>query len=592
MSISNFYMRDEQKLSYYLNQSKLLKLGKNEKKIKISILSSFTINGLEETLRVKCSDVNIDAQTYLAGYNQINQQILDPKSNLYSFSPDLTFLIIDVRTIFENLFYFPYELNIEGRKEFVKNKFLEITNLIKTFCNNSNSKLIVCNFNISNFSPYGIFETKVNYGFKDMIYDLNSQLNQFIKNNNSLYVYDFNGFVNQFGENNVFNYREFFFGDVKISIHVIPFLAHDFMGYIKALLGLSRKCIVLDLDNTLWGGIIGEDGFEKIKLGERGTGKAFYEFQKLLLSFHKRGIILAINSKNNLDDAMQVINTHPYMILREKNFANFHINWSDKVSNMKEIAKELNIGLDSMVYFDDDPVNREFVMQNLPSVLTVDLPKDPTEFSKILMQINDFNLLKITDDDILRGTMYYNEKQRKELQNTTSTLDDFLKQLNIKIEILKPDKYTMPRISQLTLKTNQFNLTTKRYQEEQIKEFAQNGKFLVGCAKVVDKFGDNGITGVFIIFKENEKIWIIDTFLLSCRVMGRNIEDAILSYILQKAKDSGVIKVIGKFIATNKNIPSENFLKEYGFNKDGDEWIFNFQKPIKIFTYLELIINE
>ena len=588
----DFSMIKEEKLSYYINRSKLLKLGKKDKKIKIGILSSFTINGLEETLRVKCDNANIDAETFVSGYNQIHQEILNTNSKLYSFSPEITFLILDIRSFLGDMFYFTYDLKIEERKEFVKNQFLDISNLISTFSKNLNSKLVVCNFNIPNFSPYGIFETKVDYGLKEMILDLNSQLIEFIKKYDSVYMYDFNGFVNQFGENNVFNYREFFFGDVKISIHFIPFLAHDFMGYIKATLGLTRKCIVLDLDNTVWGGVVGEDGLEGIKLGENGIGKAFYEFQKLLLSFHKRGIILAVNSKNNLNDAIQVINAHPHMLLREENFANLHINWNDKVSNMIEIAQELNIGLDSIVYFDDDPINREFVKQNLPTVMTIDLPEDPTEFSKTLMQINDFNLLKITDDDVLRGKMYQDEKQRKNLQNTSSNLDDFLRQLNIKIKILKPDKYTIPRISQLTLKTNQFNLTTKRYQEEQIKEFSENDRFLVGCAKVEDKFGDNGITGVFIIFKESKKTWIIDTFLLSCRVMGRKIEDAILGHILQIAKNSGVTKVIGKFLPTNKNIPSENFLKEYGFKKEGDEWIFNPQESVEIPSHLELKTNE
>lgn len=585
-------MLEENKLSYYINKSKLIKPGKNEKHIRISLLSSFTINGLKETLQVKCDETKIDSQTFVSGYNQINQEILNPTSDLYSFNPDLSFLFMDIRHLFGDYFYFPYDLKDEERKKLIKNKFDEISNLIETFTKNSNSKLVVCNFGIPSFSHYRIFETKMEYGFKEMINDLNNQLSNFIKNNDSVYLYDFNGFIQKFGENNVFNYREFFFGDVQVSIHYIPFLAYELMGYVKALLGQSRKCIVLDLDNTLWGGVVGEDGFEGIKLGENGVGKAFSDFQKLLLSFNKRGIILAINSKNNPGDAMEVIKNHPNMILKEENFASLRINWNDKVSNMREIAHELNIGLDSMVYFDDDPVNQEFVKQNLPSVLTISLPKDPTDYSKCLMSLNDFDSLKITRDDLSRRKMYYDEKQRKTLQNVSTNLDDFLKQLNIKIEILKPDQFTIPRISQLTLKTNQFNLTTRRYQEEQISEFSKNDKYFVGCAKVEDKFGDNGITGVFIINKENDKIWILDTFLLSCRIMGRKIEDAILAFVLQKAKELGVTKVIGKYIPTNKNMPCENFLKDFGFQQVNNEWIFNPQKSIEIPSHLEIKSNE
>src|SRR3989338_274077 len=359
------------------------------------------------------------------------------------------------------------------------------------------------------------------------------------------------------------------------------------MGYVKPMLGLTKKCIVLDLDNTLWGGIVGEDGFEGIKIGQNVAGKPYTEFQRLLLSLNQRGIILAINSSNNFDDAMKVINEHPNMILKEENFACLKINWNNKVTNMEEIAAELNIGLDSMVFIDDDPVNREMISKNLPGILVIDLPKDPSQYTPTLTTLNDFNLLKITQDDINRGKMYLQERKRKDFQGSTTNLEEFLKQLNIKIKIKNADKFTIPRISQLTLKTNQFNLTTKRYQEEEIRQIAENNNWLVGCAQVEDKFGDNGITGVFIVKKEN-KNWFLDTFLLSCRVMGRGIEEGILSYVLQKAKEEGASTLKGQFIPTKKNKPSENFLKNYGFKKEEDYWIFSLTNPIKIISHLTI----
>ena len=194
-----------------------------------------------------------------------------------------------------------------------------------------------------------------------MVFDLNYKLSNAWKNENSIHIYDLNGFVSRFGQNNVFDYRQYFFGDLKISLNYIPFLANDLLGFIKPILGLNKKCIVLDLDNTLWGGIVGEDGFNGIKLGQNDPiGKAFIEFQKYLLSLHERGIILAVNSKNNLEDAIQVIKDHPNMVLREKHFACLKINWNDKATNLQEIAQELNIGLDSILFMDDDNVNRDF----------------------------------------------------------------------------------------------------------------------------------------------------------------------------------------------------------------------------------------
>jgi len=302
---------------------------------------------------------------------------------------------------------------------------------------------------------------------------------------------------------------------------------------------------------------------------------------------NQRGIILAINSKNNYDDAIQVINEHPNMLLRAKNFAVMKINWQDKVSNIQEIAEELNIGLDSMVYLDDEPMNREFMKERLPQIITVDLPQDPSEYSSHLMSLNDFNLVKITTDDKNRGEMYYQEKQRKEFKKTIPNLEDFLKKLNIQLEIKNADNFSIPRISQLTLKTNQFNLTTTRYQEEDIKNFVNDKKTSVGCVKVSDKFGDNGITGAYII-KKNDDEWLIDTFLLSCRVMGRGIEDGMLGHILEQAKKEGVSTVKGQFIPTKKNMPCSNFFADYGFQKDGDLWSFSLSNSIKIPKHLTI----
>jgi FkbH-like protein len=422
-----------------------------------------------------------------------------------------------------------------------------------------------------------------------MVRDLNVKLSNALRNESSVFIFDFDSFVIKYGEINVFDYRQFVFGDIKVSLNYIPYLAEELMGYIKADLGINRKCIVLDLDNTLWGGIVGEDGFEGIKLSPEPPGKAFIEFQRVLLGLYQRGIILAINSRNNEDEASRVIREHPYMILREDNFASIRINWNDKISNMRAIAEELDIGLDSFVYFDDDPINREVMSKALPEVMTVDLPKDPSLYAPTLMNLNDFNTLSITDEDKKRGEMYKQKQKIKEMEKSTSNLEDFLLQLGIKINIKRADEFTIPRIAQLVLKTNQFNLTTNRYKEEDIQKFAQDKNMLVGCAQTEDKFGDNGITGVFIVKKNtNYSEWTIDTFLLSCRVMGRGIEDAIMQYILSEARKEGITKVRGQYMPTKKNKPCEQFLPNLGFKKEGEYWVYYPDVPIKMTKHIEL----
>jgi FkbH-like protein len=560
------------------------------RKIRVAILSSFTINGLEESLTVKCAERNIECVTYNSPYNQYNQDILSSTSSLYEFSPNLTFMIIDTRTILSSLFYNPYSASTSERREYIDNRVNELVTLVKKFISVSDSKLVVANFHAPVYSPYGICETKTEYGLRDMILDLNAKLADSLRNESSIFIFNFDAFVAKYGDVNVFDYRQFLFGDIKVSLNYIPYLAEELMGYIKADLGINRKCIVLDLDNTLWGGIVGEDGFEGIKLSPQPSGMPFLEFQRVILSLNERGIILAINSRNNEDEALRVIREHPHMVLREENFASIKINWNDKISNIKSIAEELNIGLDSLVYFDDDPINREVMSKALPEVITVDLPGDPALYTQKLMSLNDFNTFSITEEDKKRGRMYVEERKRSQLENSVSNLDDFLSQLGIKIKIIKADKFTIPRISQLVLKTNQFNLTTKRFQEEDILKFSQDKNMLVGCAQTADKFGNNGVTGVFILHKSPDySEWSIETFLLSCRVMGRRIEYGIMSYILSEARKEGIKKVRGRYIPTKKNKPCESFLPNSGFEKEGEDWVYYTDVPFEMAKNLELI---
>ena len=566
------------RLSYFISKAKSVKDITFSKKVRVAILSCFTIYGLEESLKVKCAERKLGCMTYSSPYNQYNQDILSSASPLYEFSPNLAFMLIDTRTILSSLFYNPYSVSVSERREYIDNRVKELVNLVKKFTIKSKSKLIVANFHAPVYTPYGICETKTEYGLREMVSDLNAKLSYSLRNEPSAFVFDFDAFVAKYGEINVYDYRQFLFGDIKVSLNCIPSLAEEFMGYINAELGINRKCIVLDLDNTLWGGIVGEDGFEGIKLSPQSPGTSFVEFQRVIQALHERGIILAINSRNNEDEALRVIREHPYMVLRENNFASIKINWNDKISNTKAIAEGLNIGLDSLVYFDDDPVNRELVSSALPEVMTVDLPKDPALYAQTLMNLNVFNTFSITDEDKRRGQMYIEERNRTQLEKSVINLDDFLSQLEIKINIREADKFTIPRISQLVLKTNQFNLTTKRFQEEEILRFSEDRNMLVGCAQTSDKFGDNGITGVFIVKKNPEySEWNIEAFLLSCRVMGRRIEDGIMEYILNEARKEGIKRVKGRYIPTSKNKPCESFLPRSGFKKEGEDWILHLE---------------
>lgn len=582
-------MNSEETLSYFINKSNELSDQNFTKKIKIALLSSYTINGLKEILHVKSVEHGIFASIYEGPYNQYSQEILNTTSDFYKFQPDITFLIIDSRDIFDELYHFPFLKSIDQKKSFVTEKISELKYLINFFTEQTNSMMILSNLNIP--TSYGISELKSDYGLSDMIREFNTELTLNYKASKKVAILNFDSFVSKYGEDNIFDPRQYFFGDMRIAIKFLPYFGHELMKFIIAFLGLTKKCIVLDLDNTLWGGIVGEDGFNGIKLGPEPPGNAFIEFQKTLLSLNQQGIILAINSKNNFNDAMQIIKEHPYMVLKEDHFSSIRINWNDKVSNIKEIAKELNIGLDSLVFLDDDKVNREFVKSTLPDVFVPELPEDPSLYSKYLQNMIQFSTLKITEEDKQRGKMYAQQKMRTELENLTPDLEAFLKKLNLKIIIKKVDAFSLPRVSQLILKTNQFNLTTKRYLESEIDSMIKDPSFFVGYVNVEDKFGDNGITGVFIIKKEPEKIWNIDTFLLSCRIMGRDIEKGIFAYIVNQAKKENIEQIKAQFFPTQKNKPIENFLSNCNFQKQNDDWIYMIKSELLIPEYLHIEVK-
>ena len=534
------------------------------KRIKIALLSSFTINGVKEVLTVKCCNIGVLPEFYVADYNQYSQEILDTESELYKFESDLVILFIDSRAILGEQYLLPYSISEKQREDWVKDNSVEIKSLVDRIKEKLDSKILLHNLEVPVNSPLGIVDNKQEFGFIESVKAINNSLMEEFKKDAQVFVFDYDGFCSGIGKKNIMDYKMYYLGDIKIDLQHIPELCDEYLAYIKPLMSLTKKCIVLDLDNTLWGGIVGEEGLKGIKLGPTPEGRPFMEFQKYLLALFNRGIILAINSKNNPEDVKEVFEKHPDMVLKEEHFASMQINWNDKISNMKAIAEEINIGMDSLVFVDDDKLNREMIREEFPEVFVVELPDDPALYLKTMVEINDFNTLQITEEDKKKGRMYAEQRKRTEHQKTATDITEYLKNLKMIVTIEKASSFNIPRISQMTQKTNQFNMTTRRYLEEDIKKFSENNNFLVASIRVEDKFGDNGITGAAIVEKEGDK-WKIDTFLLSCRVIGRRVEETLLAYILKEAKKENVKLLVGEFFPTKKNAPAKDFYKGSGF---------------------------
>lgn len=434
------------------------------------------------------------------------------------------------------------------------------------------------------FTLYDVAGAKATSGdlsYEEAISDFNTHIINCSKSKKNIKIIDFAEFAGRYKKTDLIDWKYYFASQLAFSAKI----ATDFKKWFKQKeneIALNRKkCIVLDLDNTLWGGILGEDGIEGIKIGGDYPGKAFLYFQKTLVELSKSGIILAICSKNNENDVKECWAKNPYNILTEKYISSYRINWNNKADNIREIAAELNIGLDSFVFIDDSPAEREIIKQNLPMVEVPDFPDHPYDLPLFINGLIEkyFRVYALTDEDKNKTEEYKANALRATEQTKFTDIDSFIQSLEIKMTIQPANKMNINRIAQMTQKTNQFNLTTKRYTESDLNAMLAEGA-KIWCLSVADKFGDSGITGAVII-KNSE----IDEFLLSCRILGKGIEKEFLTQILTKLKDEGYSKLIASFVSTTKNALVQDFYEANGFqltmNKQNKEKIYN----LNLITY-------
>jgi FkbH-like protein len=387
----------------------------------------------------------------------------------------------------------------------------------------------------------------------------------------NLKVIDFGEFTRHYSTSELIDWKFYFISQMGLN----PKLSKAFKAWFSRKMdGIAlkrKKCLVLDLDNTLWGGVLGEEGIEGIKIGGDYPGKAFLYFQEVLLELSKSGVILTVCSKNNEQDVLEAWERNPFLVLKKEHFATYHINWTDKVTNIKEIAEELNIGLDSMVFVDDNPTERELVRQLLPMVEVPEFPTQPYELPVFVQKLVEdfFKVYSVTDEDKRKTEQYKANALRAQAQQRFSDLTDFLRSLDIQMTIEQANDFNIPRIAQMTQKTNQFNLTTRRYTETDIRRFLEEG-WIIWCLSVADKFGDNGITGCLMVKpipspSQKEGSREIDTLLLSCRILGKGIEYAFLKTVLRLLRDSGTDELTASYLPTFKNEQVSDFYEKNGF---------------------------
>jgi FkbH-like protein len=525
-------------------------------KMRWAICSNTTITPLVRILGARLQEAGETSEFFVTQYGEAIQQILQPGSPLYTAHPDLVVLYFDLDQLRpgvdeELAFAAPSErANVQSAV------IAEMLMLVRALRNNCAATLLVNSFSVAPRTVLGIGLDPV---WKSAVRQINLRLSEELAGVPNCFQYDCDSLWAEVGWTD--RDRRFeMLAQLPFGPKVQRLLVCEWLRYYRALRGLARKCVVVDLDNTLWRGILGEDGQNNIQMSDSPQGRPYRRLQQALRVLSRRGVLLAVCSKNNPADALTVLREHPDMLLREKDFAALQLNWRDKATNLLAIAKELNIGLQHIVFLDDNPAEREWVRDALPEVLVPDMPADAAFFADVLTEC-DLDTVTLTDEDRRRTQMYVEDRDRRTFQASMPSYEQFLQglQLVVQIERLKPA--LIERAVQLCQRTNQFNITTRRHTAVDLQRFADAPDSAVFMASVRDRFGDYGWTGLAVAKKSN-KLAEIDSFMVSCRVLGKQVEFALFGILADWARQSGCTELSAVYQPSPKNgVCAEFYLK-------------------------------
>jgi len=538
----------------------------SRRRCRIAMVGSVTLDLLIPPLRVICLAHGIRAELWTGGFGQHVQELLDPTSGLAAFKPDIVIIACDWRTL-----SLPDE--VEEPSVLAKSNVAAFRPLWQACRERLRAHVIQFNFEVPACSPYGRLSGALPGGAGRVIRGINGLLFDAESTVPGLTVVDIDHLASCFGKQRWYDPALWYAAKQYPAPEALPALAKNLTALLRAVLGLTGKCLVLDLDNTLWGGVIGEDGLAGIKLGGESTGEAYVAFQKYLLGLKRRGIVLAVCSKNNEADARLPFEAHPDMALKAEDITLFVANWRPKDENLRYIARTLNLGLDSLVFVDDNPAERAWVQQQIPEVEVVDLPVDPARYIEALEQNLPFEVLGLSAEDRQRVQTYRENQERETLREQSATVEDFLEGLDMTVELRRFDATNLPRVVQLINKTNQFNLTTRRFSENQVAGLVGTQAY-TQAVRLRDRYGDYGLTGVLIAQPEGTALRIT-VWLMSCRIIGRCIEKVMLAALVRDARVGGFTQLIGEYVPSPKNAmvsdlyPRLGFVPGTGGEKDG-----------------------
>jgi FkbH-like protein len=528
---------------------------------RIAILGGSTTTQIKSMLELFLLAQGIQPTFYESGYNRYSEDILFENPDLWSFKPDIVFL----HTTWHNISQFPELLEAEENvQDRVRREVARFESLWQKVHSELGALIIQNNFDLPGLRPLGNLEASQSFGRVNFLMRLNAEFASYARNHSRFLINDILYLSAQVGLDAWHAHTYWYNFHMAVSPTGTVALAQNVAGMVKSVYGKSKKCLVLDLDNTLWGGVVGDDGVQNLLLGrDHPAGEAFLDFQRYVKNLQRRGVLLAVCSKNDLESAKEGL-SHPDSLLKLEDFSVVKANWSPKPGNIREIAEELNIGLDSIAFVDDNPVERALVADQLPEVAVPDVGSDVSRFAQILESERYFEVDKVVQDDLHRGDYYRLNAQRSASESGFRDYGEFLASLEMTAEVAAFSGIYLERITQLINKTNQFNLTTRRYTSADVEAVSQDPTFITLYGRLSDRFGDNGLVSVLLGRVVGQSVEV-DLWLMSCRVLNREMELAMFDALVEQCQARGIAKVVGVYIPSKKNSMVAGHYASLGF---------------------------
>jgi FkbH-like protein len=533
--------------------------------LRIAHLGNCALQYWTPLFRALFARASVAAEVYEGEFDTTDVEVHDPASRLYAFGPQVVVLVEAVQHLRDAFFASDAE-----RESFAARIVDRIVARWDAIAGKSDAIIVQTNFPLPLERAFGNYERKVPTSLTSTIAEINRLLEARAREHKSVFLVDVEHLAGYVGRRSFFDDKLWVMGKVFCAFDHLPLVVQNVVDVALASRGVGVKCVVLDLDNTVWGGIVGDDGMDGIRIGHLGDGEAFLELQRFMLELTRRGILLTVCSKNDHANAIQPFREHAEMVLREKDVTMFVANWDDKAKNIALIKETLNIGYDSMVFLDDNPFERNLVRELLPEVIVPELPEDPAEYVRTVNALNLFETSSFSDLDRKRVELYKGAAQREETKRKFENVDQYLQSLEMEVDLRRFTTADLPRIAQLIQRSNQFNLATRRYSERECAAFMDDPTYEALAVSLRDRFGDYGLISV-VVARTDARAVFIDEYIMSCRVLQRGVEQYVMNHLFARARERGLARVEGLYVPTKKNGMVAHFYEGFGFARvDGD----------------------